>query len=301
MPFPFFIFLIQTYTNPHDIFFLTFTREEEEFGFSRNNDKSSCRTGKVSASAPRRMEGSITVEAVICLPLFLYAALALIWLLEIRTIQTTVRCGLHAAGKQMAENAFASVFLIPEKLEKDIVDIIGEERLERSVLVGGADGLHCERSYSIPGSGIYELKVQFKVKLPFPYFNSNGLQCEEHMRMKGWNGYVRENVPGVSYEEIVYVTEYGVVYHLDAQCTYLEPSVRSVSMEAVEDLRNESGGKYYQCPFCVNKNDFYETVYITDYGYRYHTEQNCSGIKRTVYAVPISEVKGKVACSKCGK
>ena len=299
MPFPFFIFLIQTYTNPHDVFY--FTREEDEFDFSHGDAEPSCRTGKVSVSTSYQILGSITVEAVICLPLFLYAALSLIWLLEIRTIQTTIRCGLHSAAKQMAENANSPMLVMPGKMENEMVRIIGEERLERSVLVGGARGLDCGKSYSVPGSGIYELRVQFKVKLPFPYFSSNGLQCEESMRIKGWNGYVKDGFSESSYEKIVYVTETGVVYHLDADCTYLEPSVRSVPMTEVENLRNESGGKYDQCPLCVNKNKSYEIVYVTDYGYRYHAEQKCSGIKRTVSAVPISEVKGKVACSKCGK
>lgn len=299
MPFPFFIFLIQTYTNPHDVFY--FAREEDEFDFSHDNTEPSCRTGKVSGSASHQLPGSITVEAVICLPLFLYAALALIWLLEIRTIQTTIRCGLHAAAKQMAETPYLPVLALSGKLEHDMVSIIGEERLERSVLVGGVQGLDCGKSYSVPGSGIYELHVQFKVKLPFPYFSSNGLQCEESMRIKGWNGYVKDGFSESFYEEIVYVTEHGLVYHLDAACTYLDLSVRNVPMTGVEKLRNKSGGKYDRCPLCVNKNKSYEMVYVTDYGYRYHAEQTCSGIKRTVSAVPMSEVKGKVACSKCGK
>lgn len=297
MPFPFFIFLIQTYTNPHDVFY--FVREEEEFDFSRNIIPS-CRAEKVSVSTSYHFQGSITVEAVVCLPLFLYAALSLIWLLEIRTIQTTIRCALHSAGKIMAETAYVPTVIIAGELEREIVNLIGEERLERSILVGGAEGIYCNKSYTIPGSGIYEIKVQFKVRLPFPYFISNGMDCEESIRIKGWNGYVQEIFGGVSNEDIVYVTETGVVYHLDAECTYLEPSVRSVNMKDIENLRNISGGKYYQCPLCVNENKAYEIIYITDYGGRYHAELDCSGIKRKVYAVPISEVKGKVACSKCG-
>lgn len=298
MPFPLVFLLIQIYTNPDSVFY--FVGEEDEFDFSRKNYLSSCRPEKVSASTSSRIAGSITVEAVICIPLFLYAAFSLIWLLEIRTIQTTIRCGLQAAGKQIAESSFDTLVVIPENIESEMINRIGAERLNRSVLVGGAGGISCKKSYTIPGSGIYELKVQFQVKLPFPYFMSNGLSCEESMRIKGWNGYVQEIFSESSNEEIVYVTETGVVYHLDYHCTYLEPSVRSVNMEDLENLRNESGGKYYKCPLCVNKNKSYERIYITNYGYRYHGDQSCSGIKRNVYAVPITEVKGKVACSKCG-
>ena len=42
-------------------------------------------------------------------------------------------------------------------------------------------------------------------------------------------------------------------------------------------------------------------VYITNYGSKYHMSMSCGGLKRKIYAVPISETAGKGACSKCGK
>ena len=71
-----------------------------------------------------------------------------------------------------------------------------------------------------------------------------------------------------------------------------------VQGKEISGLRNESGGRYYACEHCGGKGG--GPAYITDYGDRYHSSLSCSGLKRTVYAVPLSEVIGKGACSKCG-
>ena len=97
----------------------------------------------------------------------------------------------------------------------------------------------------------------------------------------------------------MYVTETGMVYHRDYHCTYLELSIRMVPASALDGLRNESQGKYYPCSSCVH-GEVHGLAYVTDYGEKYHSSLNCSGLKRTVYAVPLSEAVGKGACSKCG-
>ena len=73
-------------------------RKEEGFDFLPDLIAISCVKEKASVSA------SVTVEAVLCVPLFLYAAVSLIWMLELRSIQFAVRCGLQSAGKQVAES-----------------------------------------------------------------------------------------------------------------------------------------------------------------------------------------------------
>ena len=83
-------------------------RKEEGFDFLPDLIAISCVKEKASVSA------SVTVEAVLCVPLFLYAVVSLIWILELRSIQSAVRCGLQSAGKQVAES-FAE---IPKLLSK---------------------------------------------------------------------------------------------------------------------------------------------------------------------------------------
>ena len=95
------------------------------------------------------------------------------------------------------------------------------------------------------------------------------------------------------------VTETGLVYHKDYHCSHLDLSIRMTHLELVEGLRNENGGKYYPCEHCVKGNG--GNIYITNSGDRYHSSLSCSGLKRTIYAIPISEAAGKGACSRCGQ
>lgn len=309
MPFPNLEYKSIIITIPH--LMMEYCRKENEFATQRLSI--SCTREKASVSASvvfvaQRSEslpgmylgGSVTVEAVFCVPLFFYAALCLIWMLEMRAIQTAVRSGMQEAAKRMAEKVYEMPVMMPGQIQGDIVSSIGAARLDRSLVEGGSSGLDCRKSYMIPGTGIMEIKVVYKVRLPFPVFAIGPMEYIEAMRIKGWNGYVRADFMGQEDKTIVYITETGVVYHKDYHCTYLELSIRMVSAEAVESLRNEGQGRYHACERCMRGHGLWGAVYVTDYGDRYHSTLECSGIKRTIYAVPISEAKGKGACSKCG-
>ena len=147
------------------------------------------------------------------------------------------------------------------------------------------------------GTGIGQITASYQVRIPIPIFSLPLIEYEETMRIKGCTGYEKGGF-GKEEDETVYVTETGLVYHKDYHCTYLDLSIRMVQGKEISGLRNESGGRYYACEHCGGKGG--GPAYITDYGDRYHSSLSCSGLKRTVYAVPLSEVIGKGACSKCG-
>ena len=167
----------------------------------------------------------------------------------------------------------------------------------RSIVEGGSSGIDCSRSRMSVRTGIGELSAVYQVRIPVPLFQIPLVRYEETMRIKGWTGYERAGFGGED-DETVYITETGLVYHKDYHCTHLDLSIRMASGEEVSSLRNESGGKYYACEHCGGGSG--GAVYITLYGDRYHSSLSCSGLKRTVYAVPLSEAVGKGACSKCG-
>lgn len=232
------------------------------------------------------------------LPIFFFAALCLVCLLEMMSVQTMVKSALCHAAKEMAEEAYTVPFVVSGSMEREMVRIIGEERLDRSMVYGGSGGLHCQAAPAVPGTTIMDVSVKYKLKIPVPVFRLPLPEREERIRIKGWTGYESGGF-GDDRDEIVYITENGVVYHKDAQCSYLDLSIRSVSLSAVADLRNESGGKYYPCSCALHLTG--GGVYITDTGDRYHASLNCHGLKRTVYAVKLSEVYGRGGCSRCVK
>ena len=95
------------------------------------------------------------------------------------------------------------------------------------------------------------------------------------------------------------MTDYGLVYHKSMNCSYLELSIQAVSASEIENLRNESGGKYHPCESCGEEAVTGGRVFITNYGNRYHTSLDCNKVKRNIYAVPLDEVYGLGGCSKC--
>jgi len=243
--------------------------------------------------------GSVTIEAAMAVPLFFLAAVCLIYLLEIMSIQTAVRSGLHLAGRNLAQEMYAAPILQPSVLEADLVAAIGAERLERSIVIGGNSGLHLEESNVSALAAVANLVVTYEVQLPIPAFGVLGVPCREEFKIKGWCGYVKTGIENTK-EETVYVTETGLVYHKDYHCTHLDLSIQATPMQNIPEMRNEYGGKYHPCERCKPLASGL-AVYISDYGDRYHRELGCSGLKRTVYAVPLSEAIGKGACSRCGQ
>ena len=241
--------------------------------------------------------GSVTIEASFGIPLFLFAVLCLIWLIELQSIRFSIANAAQNAAKSAAEDTAVIPVLNVWKMRSDIIDLIGEERLDRSIVKGGKDGISCMGSYVSPDTGEMDIRVTYTVQLPVPVFGKPSAQLEHSFKLSAWTGYMsgREGSDGA---DIVYVTDKGEVYHEDYQCTHLHLSIRAVGFDKIQDLRNEGGGKYHACEKCGYGSPM-GSVYITDTGDRYHNSLNCSGLKRTIHAVKRTEVKGLGGCSRC--
>ena len=249
-------------------------------------------------TSPFTSKGSITLEAAMTVPIFFFAMLCLVYLLEMMSIQTTVRNAIYSVGKEIAQQAYNSPVISTYGIEQHVIKNIGVEKLDKSIISGGSKGIDCKKSVSNWNTAVIDLSVKYQLDIPILMFRIPAISREETLRVKGWTGYAK-GAEGAETQGVVYVTDYGLVYHKSKNCTYLELSVRAVSASDIEKLRNESGSKYYPCESCGGGVVTGGRVFITDYGNRYHTSLDCSKVKRNIYAVPLDEVYGLGGCSKC--
>ena len=75
---------------------------------------------KKEAVAP----GSITIEAAFGIPLFLFAVLCLIWLIELQSIRFSIVNAAQNAAKSAAEDTAVIPVLNVWKMRSDIADLI---------------------------------------------------------------------------------------------------------------------------------------------------------------------------------
>ena len=109
-----------------------------------NTNKNKYLAKSERASVPKitkKQKGSITIEAAFAIPLFLFAALCLIWMIEIQSIKIGVKQAAYSAAKSAAEDTAVIPVLNTIKLKSDIIRLLGKERIERSIIVDGSEGI----------------------------------------------------------------------------------------------------------------------------------------------------------------
>lgn len=248
--------------------------------------------------------GSMTVEAAVVLPILVCALAFFLFLFRMIQVGLSVQQVLEEAGREIAvyaqcereEDVAETVYL---GMAKGIVwSKLRQDSNIGKYVEGKTAGISLAES-SFRGDEIC-LQADYRMKFPVTLLGKKVFWMSQTTRYRKWTGWSvgQGDTDG---ETWVFVTETGTVYHRTASCSYLTLTIRSVDEAAVGDCRNESGGKYERCEKCAGKENRFQKVYITNYGDRYHTDLNCSGIKRTVEMVRVSEVEGKGACSKCWK
>lgn len=247
-----------------------------------------------------RLSAVFTLEAAIILPLMASFFVSLLFFFRVMQVQLEVQKALDDTGRQLA------VYLTGEGGDSAGEHIAAEalflkEMADRKeagqYITGGSFGISLMESEFLEDE--IHLKARYHIRLPIRIFWLWDFSMAQKADCRKWTGF-RGTGEGNEADEWVYITETGTVYHTTSTCTYLNLSIQSVDYEQVSAMRNEEGGKYYACELCVKDGDAGGHVYITNQGNRYHSDLNCSGIRRTVYMVRLSEVGSRNKCSRCG-
>lgn len=254
-------------------------------------------------TSKKQPSGSITLEMVVVLPLFISFMVFFLFLFRILLVQETMEEALVYASRTLAVSCFSQSPAEQKTHTKLLAEaqIALQKGLKESdcplhFIQGGVAGVSLLSS-QFTGDDII-LRARYEIRLPCVLLGEYRFHFVQCAQSRKWIGNVSLEQETVSDEEWVYVTPYGTVYHRDRTCRYLDLNIRAVSIRSLVTLRNADRKIYRKCESCGNSKS--TTVYVTDYGERYHSSLSCGGLKRTIYMVKLSQVGGKKPCSKCG-
>ncbi len=282
----------------------------------------------------RNVEGSLTIEAALVLPVFLYFMLFFLFYIQIFTTQERIQSALNAMGLELSkteyirqdfetiQDALSFDFSVFNDLEGLGITEIAEAYLSETILKQYSkkyldrkeindsfikNGFQGIRFISSPEDEeeFLDIIVSYEMELPIPLLSLEPISMLQRARVRNWTGYQvqaayeTETEEGV--ESTVYITDTGTVYHSKEDCSHIKLSITSVQ-GIPYNLRNSNGAKYYPCESCCkDKSNELATYYITTDGTRYHTKRECSRIKRSVTAIKISEIGSRTPCKRCYK
>ncbi len=255
-------------------------------------------------------KGSFTLEAAVLVPLFTGFLVAILFFFRVIQVQENLYEAMVHTGRTLSVTSFGENYGIGEEVLTPASFVVANAAVHRQYksgftdpeqadrfLIGGMPGLSLIRSET---AGDYiDLRADYRVKLPVDFFGTKWILGEQECKVRKWNGYQKDAVDSEKEEDIwVYITPHGSVYHKDRNCNYLDLTIRSVNRLALDQLRNKDGSRYVPCEVCGNRMTGV-AYYITDYGTSYHTSINCSGLRRSIQMVRLSECD-RGPCSKCG-
>lgn len=276
----------------------------------------------------RRSDGSLTVEASLAVPPVFLCLWMFLQLFLFLHVQTEMQTAMTSVVRRLSEygTVYSQISSMSAEEADDLIHKIGidsaigrvagqaylgyllREEIEDDdwivMVSGGTSGVSASGSRLFEEKGKISLLVSYRFT-PFSSVISFGsLPVVQRVDAGSFFGKDRE-VKKTSEEdeeepEMVYVASRGTVYHCVATCTHLKIDVRQVAYSDVGKERNNDGEIYRQCTYC-DHTPIGSTVYITDYGNRFHTTITCSELRRTYESITKEEAesRGLRGCKKC--
>ncbi len=267
----------------------------------------------------KKVRASMTVEAALVLPLFLFFFLNLSGAMQMIRLHGNLQLAMEEVGKKLTIHGYAlenrdlpegeengllqeigDVAFSYTYVKRRIVDYLGEDYLEASPLTYGTEGLQFWESDIFSENDCIDIILTYSVSPVMEVVGHRPFRMSNRYYGHIWNGYqIPSALEGEEYT-IVYIAENGVVYHESRDCTHLLLTIKRVTLQQALCSRNRQGGKYTECEKCV-KGQAEGELYIADEGDRYHNDRQCPGLKRTVFVMRKGEADAYRACSRCAQ
>jgi len=263
--------------------------------------------------------GSLTIEAAMALPLFLFAVMILMTPMKLLNDGRKIQTALDITGEELSQ--YVSAFKELKRGEdlsaaglNELPDGFLEGITEQSILLyvrmkmgkyevyQDAESVSFLRSSVLKDKETIDLIMDYRIRLPFPVLGLKSVPMSARCFRRAWigNTLLYEDESGDT-EEMVYVGRDSTRYHKKRTCHYLYNHIRAVNETDLESIRNTDGGIYKPCSRCRSLAKEGSVVYIMPSGEKFHSSRECSAITAYVRLVPISEVIHLGACSYCSQ
>lgn len=274
-----------------------------------------------------KLKASLTIEAAVALPLFIFMMLILLFPLKLMEEERRLQNTAENIGRQLAATEYVKT--VGSDFLKDKGNIGGmlsgtADTVEKGAALGlilAEAGKADSIAHPVIGSetavfsdaegndpAMFRVELDYSLKLPFSTYSIPAVRKSLTVNRRAWigseggrgrNRYGKDTGDAEDEDRIVYLGKTSTVYHEDPNCHYLSNVMKSADASDIGNLRNESGGKYHACPSC--KPGKTGTVYYFASGTAYHSSEHCKAITSYSRAVRLSEVKNMRACSYCGR
>ncbi|MBE5940433.1 MAG: hypothetical protein E7266_08555 [Lachnospiraceae bacterium] len=248
--------------------------------------------------------GSLSIEASMVLPLFMFFMLVICSPLFIMNKELVLREKMLETSLKMSEFFYITENVSSMDFAKSHPDIYSAAVKGISVVYAYTNlpsDVSAKLSTVSADKKIIDLIADYKTDIHYP-FSVPSLHFIQRCYVRGFCG---AQIKKSDYENItVYVTKYGTAYHKDTNCSYLyganrvETSISYDNLFADITYMNQS---YAACNLCIPTTmDNINFVYLTIGAYSYHYSLSCPIFKRTIYAVRLADITGEYSpCILC--
>lgn len=286
-------------------------------------------------SASFKIDGSMTVEAAIVIPIYFFCLTILLYFIFILNFQNLLHQNILNTAMDISRYSYAvdRVSNIinqtdsknKEESKTNFSEQLSDLSITESLIRGGITGVYAYHKIldsnvkkMATNLGIYDglsginmlesdyskqeyvdFAIAYTVRIPMVSSRIYKLSFINRCYFRNFIG-KSIDIKSNQLKDVVYITKTGRVYHIYNDCSHIDLSVVTVAYSLIPSLRNEGGGKYKKCAKCV-KGEITEknNVLITTDGDKYHLNKNCSGIIRHVVTAEISQIGNRTLCKRC--
>lgn len=270
-------------------------------------------------------KGSLTLEAALVLPLYLFFLITILYILNILHIENIFKSTMEETARNI--NSYAYTTELFKELTYEEKNTVGTDNSEfiinlaknqissfniKNIFLSEnikniADSSYIKNGYkgivfTVGNNDLtdyIDFNISYQIKIPFLPDNVFYIPITQRCYFKPFVGVDISDKTG-DFTEYVYITVTGTVYHTTPYCTYLN-KYYDIIPESELNVSWDTAQGYHPCPHCAYNQPIGPTSFLCPGRKVYHNRTDCAYIETVIYKVPKDQIGNLPLCSRCKK